>query len=106
MKSLEKTNNQTILNQFDEPLPPWATGFAHGVFQVGAHLQTRDGRRTGNACSYGENLIPPIGKFFLIITDAGNKIQNTESELNVLFWPPVYIGEKAIGFRHQEKVND
>jgi hypothetical protein len=75
----------------EELLPHWAGALAHGQYMIpGASLPTRDGRRTGNACvlavgwSYGMWIAH-------CMTDAGNTMALTLSELRTLFYPPVYI---------------
>jgi hypothetical protein len=78
-----------------EPLPPWVDRAAIGNFQEdGAILETRDGRRIGNATLV---LYWSCAKNARIVTDAGTWMTLTEGELAEFFYPPRYIRR---GFRN------
>lgn len=76
----------------DEPQPEWAVGRLNGEYMTkGASLATRDGRRIGNAFVCELTKHPTLGMIATVITDMGNKVSLTESELKELFFPPVWI---------------
>lgn len=73
-----------------EPMPPWAIGAAGGAFALGAHLATRDGRRTGNA--HIIDLGFEAGRLLAtVLTDAGSTMKLSAGELAEFFHPPEWI---------------
>lgn len=85
---------------YDEPLPHWASGLAHGDYlAVGAVLPTRDGRNSGNSTLIRWD--PPMETggtpFAVVRTDAGNDMHLTEREIMEWFWPPVWIRKPEVG---------
>lgn len=74
------------------PLPEWATGTTDGIWEIGAQMRTRDGRRTGNGV-----IVAMDGDFNLeacritIITDSGNKVVFTPGEVMGHFYHPEWI---------------
>lgn len=75
---------------FEEYLPEWAIGFAEGKLQLGAGLPTKDGRRTGNA--HIIEITEPRGEpLYKCLTDAGNIMHLSFSEVQQLFYPPKYV---------------
>ncbi len=91
------------MSTIDEILPPdWAIGTTNEI-QPGAQLCTRDGRRTGNAVVTGPLQLSIHGTFFWpVITDAGNVMRLTTSEIDELFYPPKWLMDigTAPGMRH------
>lgn len=82
--------------QFDDDLfppylPDWADAKLDGEWVQYAQLQTKDGRRMGNAVIIsGEEVVwdgRPVA-LFTILTDFGTKCRLIESELAWLFHPP------------------
>jgi hypothetical protein len=78
-------------DEYQDLLPHWATGFAGGVWQKGAQLQTRDGRNTGNAVILSSEIERHGHKYWPVLTDAGTEINFTTRELEDLFWPPQWL---------------
>jgi len=69
------------------PHPAWATGIASQWMELGAQLCTKDGRRMGNAVVMSVEVRD--GRYFAcILTDAGNELKLTETELAELFYHP------------------
>lgn len=85
-----------MVNEANTPLPPWATGEAHGDYTlVGAILPTKDGRRVGNAI-VARSLGVFIGvqndlEVFLVVTDSGNGMKVTIREMADQFYPPRWV---------------
>lgn len=74
------------------PLPIWAIARNWGYSLVpGANLPTRDGRNCGNAhiLSIEASSLPNGQKVFNLLSDAGNHMRFTESEIHSQF----YIGD-------------
>ncbi|WP_040579609.1 hypothetical protein [Methylobacter tundripaludum] len=82
----------TTHNFNDYPLPEWAEKLSDGAYmEIGAQLATRDGRRCGNA--YVDEIAShkTLGEVATVITDMGNRITMTESEMESAFYPPTYV---------------
>jgi hypothetical protein len=75
-------------------LPGWAIKRAAGL-EEGAHLPTRDGRRMGNGHIIQITPAPRgmIGLNYLVLTDAGNTIVMSESEITSCFYPPEFVSD-------------
>jgi len=74
------------------PLPQWAQKYSEGNYlEMGAHLETRDGRHCGNAFVDAIERTPGTGAIAVVITDAGNEMMLTWGELWELFYPPRYV---------------
>lgn len=75
----------------DEPLPDWATG--HNIaseLKEGTQLCTKDGRRTGNArIIYAGS--DEHGAFYNCMTDRGNLMVLSTSEIHELFYIGLYF---------------
>lgn len=83
-----------MINDFEEPLPHWATRRAHGELCVGAQLCTRDGRKTGNAVIVDVtqgSLTDPPRPIYVVITDSGTRLILLGSEVEWLYYPPEYV---------------
>lgn len=77
---------------FNEPLPPWASGRAHGDYTaLGAVLPTRDGRNCGNATVVSSAMGSAVHRTWSLMTDAGNEMNLTLAEIEAWFWPPEWI---------------
>lgn len=73
------------------PIPYWASARLNGEWVQYAQLQTRDGRRMGNAVILAVETLTYDGEpidLHLIITDFGNTLSLTERELEHQFFPP------------------
>lgn len=78
---------QTNLNH--TPLPSWATGHAKSYTDAGAQLCTKDGTKTGNAILLEMSDSDATGSVaFKVVTDAGNSMHLTETEIKELFQEP------------------
>lgn len=87
-----KKDSVKALDELERQLPPWATGHAKSFTDVGAQLCTRDGRRMGNAVLYNAEATPVFGRqVFNVVTDVGNLVRFTETELQSAFYEPRYI---------------
>lgn len=72
-------------------LPSWAGEALNGEWVQFAQLQTKDGRRMGNAVILNVYTVEWGGKevdLHTIITDFGNVLELTERELEAQFYPP------------------
>lgn len=79
---------------YEEPLPGWAIGLAHGLYVLGSQLPTRDGRRMGNAHIIDTKYSEPLDQtVYAVLTDAGNTLRMTQEELEECFYPPKYISD-------------
>lgn len=89
------TNTAVQLEEeWEALLPEWAIRKATPkVYEVGASLPTRDGRRMGNAhiVAIKESKFDTSRPYYEILTDAGNVCVMNSSEINELFWPPRWI---------------
>ncbi len=75
-----------------EPLPEWALAKANGNYtRIRAALPTKDGRITGNAVVVRLEKMREGIKIYLVVTDAGNVMRMTESEMRERFHPPQLI---------------
>lgn len=83
----------------DNDLPEWAAERCYSNYVRGAQLCTRDGRRCGNAhiidirtYPYPDSPedAPKEHTYYLLLTDAGNRMELTREELDSLFFPPEY----------------
>jgi len=76
------------VNEFEEPLPEWATGHTTDYRAIGAQLATRDGRRVGNAvvieCDRERDRAT-------VVTDAGSLMTLAHDELDELFHRPRWV---------------
>ena len=75
-------------------LPDWASKKANGDYTLpNASLQTRDGRRTGNAILIGlsDRQWEACATTYLVVTDAGNIMRLTLDEMKEYFHPPEYV---------------
>lgn len=88
------TSENEFYPAFDDYLPPWAIGVTNEPV-VGAQLCTRDGRRVGNAVVVGPKVSEYGFEFLTVLTDAGNMMKLTESEISELFWPPHWLMDPA-----------
>lgn len=80
-----------LADNYDENwLPEWAKKRSSGYQEINSALQTRDGRRTGNAVVVGHMVRHGVG-VAQIVTDAGNIIYLTPNEMEELFYPPQYV---------------
>ena len=86
-------DNYNMENYKAHCLPDWATGLNITKQPVvGAQLCTKDGRRVGNGFiadiqdhyKYG-------GSIYKVVTDKGNALLLTESELLEMYWVGDYI---------------
>lgn len=75
--------------------PSWAISHTNGELVLGAHLPTRDGRRTGNAhiidiqpAPWSEDV--PL---FTVLTDAGTAIRLISGEVQAYFYPPEWVSD-------------
>jgi hypothetical protein len=88
-----KKSTEALIAEAESLLPEWAVGRARGELVEGAQLPTRDGRRMGNA--HILKVVPGLKDMpslnYLILTDAGNTLVFSESELHAQFYPPEYI---------------
>lgn len=76
------------------PMPDWAKAKANEDYTFpNASLPTRDGRATGNAVVIGlsERQWENSDLTYKIVTDAGNILRLTESEMKQLFYPPEWV---------------
>lgn len=74
-------------------MPPWAVD-ANMKYEVvvGAQLCTKDGRRMGNAHVVG-TVSKGHGDYFVVLTDAGNKVTMTEQEIRSAFYISPWISD-------------
>lgn len=78
-------------------MPNWAVcANGRGEIKPGAQLQTRDGRRCGNAfvISLVDQSELPVSRredTWLCLTDAGTSIKLTVNEINEMFWIGDYL---------------
>lgn len=89
------------------PLPEWSYG--HNVMrslQQGAQLQTKDGRRIGNAWVTSGPIFGPSAegeaspKYYDVFTDAGSKCTLSEKEIHEMFHIGPFFSEPDRVFRH------
>lgn len=92
-----KTGYEIVVEhlQYDLPLPEWAIDLnPTGVLKEGTQLLTKDGRRTGNAFIFDVEYLksPRIEtNLYAVMTDIGNKMRLTETEVHELFYVGPYI---------------
>lgn len=88
------------------PIPDWSYG--HNVLRViqqGTQLQTKDGRRIGNAWVTSNAMWGPAAKgeespkYFDVFTDAGSKCTMNEKEIHQLFWIGPFFSDPERVFR-------
>ena len=74
-------------------MPNWAVG-ANRNYEVvvGAQLCTKDGRRMGNAHVIA-TANASSGNYFIILTDAGNRVTMTEQEIRSAFYISPWISD-------------
>lgn len=91
---IHKRTTEELIAEAEARLPEWAVARAHGMLLEGAQLPTRDGRRMGNA--HIIRIVPSTHDMpslnYLILTDAGNTVVFSESEIREQFYPPEFIG--------------
>lgn len=81
----------------DELIPGWALRSTNGQLELGSHLATRDGRRTGNAHiiaiepAFWDSSIP----LYRVLTDAGTTMALIEREIDQLFYRPKWVSDVA-----------
>jgi len=94
-KAMGMVTNDSQLDHdvYEFPLPHWAIGYSRGEYVIGSHLQTRDGRRTGNAHIIEVSLNPELGDLYRCLTDAGNEMTLTEQSLRDQFYPPCWVAD-------------
>lgn len=68
--------------------------------EEGSQLLTRDGRKVGNAHISGPTQEKFGKKFWPILTDFGNQMFLTESEINEFFYPPVWKFKLPVKYNH------
>lgn len=81
-------------DEFEDYLPDWAEQHnKQRRLQVGAQLQTRDGRVTGNGRIYKVSPSEYIGDMicYSVMTDAGNSLVLTDEEVHSMFYVGPYI---------------
>jgi hypothetical protein len=88
-----KLEEREYKSGYYELIPPWAVARAYGFLVEGAQLPTRDGRKIGNAHIIYANS-DPEGKY-QILTDAGNIVHLSGSEVRTLFHSPIYVSDVA-----------
>jgi hypothetical protein len=99
MKQMQKRNLSPEQIQIGEWLPEWAKSVANGDYTLpNAALQTRDGRRSGNAVLVGLSELQwdSVKLTYLVVTDAGNIMHLNLNELKELFYPPEWVMEKLL----------
>lgn len=69
--------------------------------EEGSQLLTRDGRKVGNAHVSGSSQEKYSKTFWPILTDFGNEMMLTESEINELFYPPEWKFKLPVKYNHK-----
>lgn len=85
-----------LVHEWEHLLPHWAIRLAKpGIYEVGAQLCTKDGRRMGNAHIVGLKLgaLDTGRPYYDVLTDAGTHIIMNSTEINDAFWPPRWISD-------------
>lgn len=84
--------NKQLSQEYEENwLPAWAIGRTDGQYtDMHAQLSTKNGMKIGNAVSLGLEENQGIS-FIKIVTDSGNLLLLTQSEVEDLFYPPQFI---------------
>jgi hypothetical protein len=89
MNTIDKA--PTRYEQAEDLMPEWAIKRASGFMEVGAQLATKDGRVIGNAYVSALDHVPGLGNVATVITDMGNSARLNESELQGLFFDPIWV---------------
>ena len=93
-----------ITDNYEEPLPEWASGLAHNDYtKIGACLPTRDGRKVGNATVVSKRQSAFIKEeVYVVVTDAGNRMTLEYAELEEFFYPPIYTTNTPVFYQLSE----
>lgn len=87
------------------PLPLWADKHLGGEYELYAQLATRDGRRFGNGIIIevqDETYNDVAHRVFVILTDFGNRVALSESQVERLFhYPEFRMRKELVDFRRQ-----
>lgn len=73
--------------------------------EEGSQLLTRDGRKVGNAHVSGPSQEKYGKTVWPILTDFGNEMLLTESEINELFYPPEWKFKLPVKYNHKRNDN-
>lgn len=94
---MESNNKQEL--DCPGPLPHWADKHLNGEIELYAELATRDGRVTGNGiviAAHQQDLVDPPRKYYVILTDFGNRITLWEEAVQRQFHLPEFRMKKHL----------